>query len=382
MSRTRVLYVINGFQRGGAEQGLVRLVRDQAFAGCELRIVSIVSGSRDILHELSGLGADVRVMSERPDMRMVDLATAAPKLAAQAWSFRPHISILSLPQANILGRLTSLAAPMGLVASFEHNTHLSHRIYERAYRLTSGRVDWLLADARATAEEAQRRLYRRAPREVMVLPLVSFAHAAEPAVRAEGPLRLVNAARFTTVKNQAALIRAAALLRDRGIAVELTLLGEGPERAACVALAAQLGVEDRVRIPGYAADWMRSGTYDLFVLGSRHEGLCIAVLEAMSRGMGVVAPRIGGLNDYGSPETVEFVADVEPATLADAVARLHADRARLAQMARAGAAMVQARFGASAVRRDYAAFAERLRGLSVAEQPPSTPCSVAARPPA
>jgi glycosyltransferase involved in cell wall biosynthesis len=127
---------------------------------------------------------------------------------------------------------------------------------------------------------------------------------------------------------------------------------------------------------------MRSGPYDLFVLGSRHEGLCIAVLEAMSRGMAVVAPRIGGLNDYGSPETVEFVADVEPATLADAVARLHADRGRLAQMARAGAAMVQARFGASAVRRDYAAFAERLRGLSVAEEPPSTPCSVAARPPA
>ncbi len=41
----RILYVINSFDRGGAEAGLIQMVRGGVFADCELLIVALVRGA-------------------------------------------------------------------------------------------------------------------------------------------------------------------------------------------------------------------------------------------------------------------------------------------------------------------------------------------------
>jgi hypothetical protein len=362
--RPRVLYVINGFQRGGAEMGLVRLVRDGAFAGCTLQVVSIVGGDPALMEELRDLGAEVTCVSAGTRMGLVDLARAGMVLAGRAARFRPHATVLSLPQANILGRLVSLVAPMGVVCSFEHNTHLAKGVYETAYRLLSGQVDILLADAEATAEESVRRLYRNAPERAFVLPLVSFEPTPASVREVAGPLRLVNAARFTEVKNQAALIHAVDILRAREVPVSLTLLGEGPEQGRCRALVESLGLQDRVRIPGFRAAWATSGDFDVFVLSSRHEGLCIALLEAMHAGLAAIAPRVGGVHDYGASGEVGLTPDVEPESLANAIERFHADRRAMAATARSGAQAVRRLYGSEAVRARYSEFAAHLHGVA------------------
>lgn len=361
----RVLYLINGFQRGGAERGLLHLVRGGAFEGCELTVASIFAGNAALIADLEAAGARVVAFSPGERMTPASLLRAAAALPALLRRLRPHALILSLPQANLLGRLASVVARPRVVASFEHNTHLAKAAYERGWRLTSGLVDWLLADAPRTAQEVAGRLYPRAPARVVVLPLVSFPPAPPPPPpRDGGPLRLVNAARFTPVKNQQALVRAVAGLRDRGVPAELTLYGEGAGKAACLELAQALGVADRVRAPGFRERWWEDARHDAFVLSSRHEGLCIAVLEAMNAGVPVVAPSIGGLRDYGSADNLEVVADVEPDTLAEAVARLAADPARREALARAGQATAQALYGEAQVARTYARFAADLRALA------------------
>jgi glycosyltransferase involved in cell wall biosynthesis len=366
MSRKpRVYYFINGFQRGGAEQGLLRLVAGGAFEGCDLRVASIIGGDDGMIERLNALGAQVTVFVDRSRMKFGDLLKVAPRLLNALADFRPDVTILSLPQANILGRLASYLAPAGIIASFEHNTHLANRLYEVAYRLTSRRVSWTLADAPSTARDAQRRLYLGAPRSTIILPLVSFpSPSATPAGAGTGPLRVVNAARFTKVKNQAALVEATALLRDRGCWIDLTLFGEGPERESCLARVAALGLKDRVRLPGYVDGWGERQSFDVFALSSRHEGLCISVLEAMHGGLGVVAPLIGGIRDYGDSSVMEILGDVEAATLADALGRLDQDRSRLAAIARAGQAMVADRFSQAGVSGDYHAFSQRLHAAA------------------
>ncbi|WP_164742828.1 glycosyltransferase [Brevibacterium linens] len=80
-------------------------------------------------------------------------------------------------------------------------------------------------------------------------------------------------------------IRAIAKLRDRGVAVSLTVLGEGPARPKLEALVDELDLSDRVKLPGYVNDVHERLTSASFsTLTSTSEGLPLSLLEAMGAG--------------------------------------------------------------------------------------------------
>ena len=109
---------------------------------------------------------------------------------------------------------------------------------------------------------------------------------------------------------------------------DLLIAGEGPERARLEALAARLGVQDRVRLLGarpHADLPAIYGAADAMVLASSREGWANVLLESMACGTPVVASNI-----WGNPEVVQEQAAgviAEPNTpdgLADGVRRLFA----------------------------------------------------------
>ena len=80
-------------------------------------------------------------------------------------------------------------------------------------------------------------------------------------------------------------IRAVAKLRDRGVAVSLTVLGEGPARPKLEALVDELDLGDHVELPGYVNDVHERLTAASFsTLTSTSEGLPLSLLEAMGAG--------------------------------------------------------------------------------------------------
>jgi glycosyltransferase involved in cell wall biosynthesis len=352
----KVMYVINSFNGGGAEAGLVTLVRGGLFENCRLQIVALARGDAGHEAQLRALGYEPKILLDAVRMRTRDL----PRIFRQLWQLiaceSPQIVIAALPQANLFSRLCVMFKSRICFISFEHNTHLAKWIYEVGYRLTSFRVNWTFGDAANSIDSAVRRLYRQPPVRRDVVPLVSFERPAQyPRARAAAPFRLVNAARFTTVKNQAALVRAAAILRGKMTDVELILYGEGPERAACEDLARQLGIGAHVSFPGFVPDWSLRRA-DLFVLSSYHEGLCIVVLQAMHAGIPVVAPNIGGLQDYAGPDLMAVLPAVNSEAIAQTVADVLTDPAGAARRAGVAADMVMRRFGREAVSRRYAAI--------------------------
>ena len=365
-----VVYVINSFDRGGAEAGLIQMVRGGVFAGCRLIIVGLVRGTGGLEKRLGELGQPPQILLDVPRMREKHMPLILFRLWKLLRQCAPDVVIASLPQANLLARLSLLSSRRTTFVSFEHNTHLAKRAYEIGYRLTSRRVDWVFADAETTLRHALARLYRSMPRMQRVVPLVSFARDGAAADRTEaGRFRVVNAARFTSVKNQVALVEAAAILRKAGRDVVMSLYGEGPELAACRTRAQELGVADRIEFPGFAPDWA-SRRADLFVLSSHHEGLCLVVLEAMQAGIPVAAPVIGGLQDYASDQTVQVISDVQPQTLADSIIVAMEDREALRSRAAAAARMVEARYGETVVRRVYREINELLiRSSALASGP-------------
>lgn len=358
--KPRITYLINSLDSGGAESGLVRMVREGVFENCELSIVALARGKGSVEAELREAGCDPQFLLRRSRMRLIDLPILFVRLCGRLLRNSPDAVIASLPQANLLARLSAMLMTRVLFVSFEHNTHLARRAYEIGYRLTSHRVDWVLADSQTTLDTALQRLYRRPPPKHTVMPLVLFsAHSHDecsPHLQNDRMFQIANAGRFTSVKNQAALIEAVAMLQHR---VALTLYGDGPTREHCMALASRLGVADRVRFPGFVPNWA-SRPADLFVLPSLHEGLCIVVLEAMNAGIPVVAPMIGGLRDYAEPGLIRVLDAIDAPAIARAICESIEDRAAGRAMAIKAKEMIQRRFSDCAVRSIYSQFNQAL----------------------
>lgn len=110
-----------------------------------------------------------------------------------------------------------------------------------------------------------------------------------------GPVQLLHVGRAVRTKGLRDTIRALALLQDTE--AELDVVGDGNDRAACEALAAELGVIDRIRFHGSVPRAMVDTYYaaaDIFVFPSYREPGGNVSLEAMSFGLPVIVCRRGG----------------------------------------------------------------------------------------
>jgi phosphatidyl-myo-inositol dimannoside synthase len=114
-------------------------------------------------------------------------------------------------------------------------------------------------------------------------------------------LRLVFAAAFQPVKNHATLLQTMALAKRYGLALSLTLVGDGPLRPAIEARIAALGIEAEVRLVGHVPARARVeaelDAADLFVIPSWSEGLPRAAIEAMARGLPVIGSAVPGIRE-------------------------------------------------------------------------------------
>jgi teichuronic acid biosynthesis glycosyltransferase TuaC len=113
----------------------------------------------------------------------------------------------------------------------------------------------------------------------------------------------------------------------------LLIAGEGPERAALMALAARLGVADRVRLLGAIPHHELARLYsaaDLSVLASSREGWANVLLESMACGTPVIASPIPGNPEVVQTQAAGMIARENSAdALAEAVRRwavAHPDR--------------------------------------------------------
>ena len=176
---------------------------------------------------------------------------------------------------------------------------------------------------------------------------------------------LLHVGNFRPVKRASRVVEAFARLAAEAPA-RLLMVGEGPERAGCEALARTLGVHDRVRFLGATArveDLLPCA--DLLLLPGEHESFGLSALEAMACGVVPVASRAGGL-----PELVEdgrtglLVEGGEAAGMAQAAIALLHDAPRRRAMAEQARRVAVERFGPERALDRYEAIYARLVGAS------------------
>lgn len=119
------------------------------------------------------------------------------------------------------------------------------------------------------------------------------------------------AARLAPPKNLSMLLHTAAILK-RSIPdkFKISIFGDGPLYKSLLDLADKLNVSDVVTIHGFEQDIKPIiASLDVFVLCSIHEGLPMALLEAMSMKKPVVCTAVGGMK--------EVIKDYETGLLVD-----------------------------------------------------------------
>ena len=188
-----------------------------------------------------------------------------------------------------------------------------------------------------------------------------------------GPLRLLAVGRFDVTKGFDVLLRACALLKQRGLDFRLTLAGGGGKVMGLGGmeeqlrhLRSELGLAHDVDMPGLVSHDELPGLlagHDIFLApcvvhaSGRRDGIPNTVIEAMAYGLPVVGTTVNALPEViRDGETGLAVPPGDPEALAEAVLRLAADPAAARRMGRAGAALAKEMF-------DAEANADRLAGL-------------------
>lgn len=146
--------------------------------------------------------------------------------------------------------------------------------------------------------------------------------------------------RLVAVKNHQCLLEAFKRIHEQIRDARLIIVGDGPLAAQLEALAKELGISEQVLFAGFQRDVTRYlRDMDVFVLSSLHEGVPMALLEAMSMYIPVVCTRVGGIPEVIVDNHNGLLVDSDDAgALAAALQRIASDRtfaARLAENARA-----------------------------------------------
>lgn len=180
--------------------------------------------------------------------------------------------------------------------------------------------------------------------EVSRLGVDSSQFAPRELRREPGKLRVLCVGRLVAAKGQGILIRAVARLREAGREVELTLVGDGPDREHLEQMVAVRGLEG-VRFTGSVNQDHIRELYqgaDVFALASFAEGVPVVLMEAMAMEIPAVSTRIAGIGELienGVDGVLVAASDVEG--LAKMLAELMDDAEWAERLGRAGRAKVQ-----------------------------------------
>ena len=151
------------------------------------------------------------------------------------------------------------------------------------------------------------------------------------------PYKILTVARMTEKKGLDIVYQALAILRDKGVKFQHTLIGEGADNEKIVRLIKTLGLESVTTLAGTLPHEAVIDYYaeaDLFVLGCKiaangdRDGIPNVMAESMAMNVPVVAPDVSGIPEFlEDGVTGKMVAPDDPPALARAMETLLTDEA-------------------------------------------------------
>ncbi len=297
--------LVKGLDRGGAESLLVLSSRFRNPDLAAIEVAHLSPHRTELVSELIDTGATVSclVQSSMLDPRWLWRLRRTIIGAAVVHSHSPVPAVA----ARLMSRTIRRCDRPRLVTT-EHNVWDSHhRLTRLAEQVTFG-----LDDAHVAVSDAVR---RSLPEPLQGQVEVVVAGVDLEAIRAgadrdsarrelgvaDDEILVGTIANLRPQKGYRDLLRAASEVTASNSQVRFVAIGQGPDLSELTDLHRSSGLGDRFRFLGFRPDAARllSG-FDIFCLASHHEGLPVALMEALALGIPVVATRAGGI-----PELVQ-----------------------------------------------------------------------------
>ncbi len=351
--RTRVVYICQHLDVGGAEELIAAYMRRLPERGFEVGTICLTRAGR-IAREIEASGARFWLLPGEPGPRD---PLAFLRLVRLLRALRPDVVHTFLLVAGLYGRLAALLAGVPVIVATEANVYARKAPRHIWLERLLGPFTWrVVASSKAVQQFASRQTWVPIEKMPVLYNAIDFEALAGGPSRAEARVRLGLGAdelvvgcigRLTEQKGYPVLLDAFALVAPRFPEARLVVVGDGPDEPRLRQQVAALNLGERVRLLGVRRDLATIfAALDVFALASRWEGLPLAALEAMGCGLPVVTTAVGGsVEAIESGESGLLVPPGDAAAFAAALARLLGDpelRQRLGQEARARS---RARFG-------------------------------------
>ena len=342
----KVVHVVESLDIGGLEKVVIALAAWQRTRGHASRIVCLFHEGA-LAAEARAAGLCVQAVNKRPGFDLGALRSLRRDLAKDgADVVHTHNPVAHYYAAAGIARL----GPKHLVNT-RHGMGASRdsrrlRLLYRVALLQTGKVVAVCHAAResfvstgtvplamATVIPNGVAIERIAPRSASMR-----SHLLCQLGRPESSVLLGTVGRLSAVKDHATLLQAVAQLRAGGQVADLLVIGDGALRGALEAQARSLQLDACVHFMGMRDDvgQLLAGL-DVFVLSSLSEGYSLALVEAATAALPIVATQVGGNADIVQHGVTGLLVPASnPAALAAAIARLSDEPATRARMGQAG----------------------------------------------
>ncbi len=173
-----------------------------------------------------------------------------------------------------------------------------------------------------------------------------------------------NIAALVGHKDHATLLRTAKVLTQQRADVRFVILGDGELKGKLLALRRELGLEEKVLMPGFVPQAEQClPAFDVFVMSSCMEGLGSIVLDAFAAGVPVAATAGGGLPELVRQGETGLLAPVGDApALAHAINTLLENPPLAGELSAKAKRLVEAGYSVTRMVERYQAVYEKIMG--------------------
>jgi glycosyltransferase involved in cell wall biosynthesis len=342
--RSRILLLIKGLGRGGAEQILASSVPHLDRQSHDYEVAYLLPWKDALAKEIADQGIPVHCLNGGRGLGWV------PRLRSLVRERRIDLIHSQSPLAAVGTRLAFWGSGRPRRVYTEHN------VWERYHPATywANLLTFALSDhVFAVSEHVRRSIALPGALQGLHQPTIETRYhgvdveAVQVAAQVNGvreelgiPRRVPIVGTVANLKEHKRLdrmLRAAAIVRRSHPDVQFVLVGSGPLEEKLRHLASRLGLDGTVLFLGFRDDAQRvAASFDVFALSSEYEGLSIALIEALALGRPAVVPNVGGLGEVVRNEQEGLVVAADERALATAILRLLDDPAMRERMGQKG----------------------------------------------
>lgn len=287
---TTVFHVITTINRGGAENQLLVLAKEQVQLGLQVHIVYL-KGEPELEDSFLRIGASIHheVARRKPWLQPLTLRKIIPDQDCIVHAHLPRAELIS---SFIPKRFTFISTRHNAEPFFPGKRKFLSNFLSRIVEIRTSKI---IAISNAVRSYILERKEIRNPNKIQVVLYgyePKFIGQARNRRAHSSVNRIGTISRLADQKDIPTMLIALQEFQAENPSVNLSILGAGPLEKRLKKMVSQLGLASFVTFLGRSSDvYSFLSTLDIFVLTSKYEGFGMVLLEAMDAGVPIVAAR-------------------------------------------------------------------------------------------